>query len=271
MKNIYLLSITTKPIRWVIFNFIQQTQQKTFCQIIEYFKSFFSGTSVVSQLFPTKGSYWQRRIQRVGCLGRLPPPKTYESNFIHHVFCNSESSIRNIKPFCRPLFCYNSVARCTSSLFTEAKPLSDLTTKYYWNRSTTKPYWWSSPAYWWSSPAYLPLHTSPAYWWSSPANLPLHTSPAYWWSSPAYWRFRPLTFLLNASTASTTKKHLQWIEKNQFSWFMHPDQAQNTSSGIQGQEATAVAVIYVTAPTEKSNNVITKNYPASRKHAFNLW
>ena len=29
---------------------------------------------------------------------------------------------------------------------------------------------------------------------------------------------------------------------------MHPDQAQNTSSGIQGQEATAVAVIYVTAP-----------------------
>ena len=30
---------------------------------------------------------------------------------------------------------------------------------------------------------------------------------------------------------------------------MHPDQAQNTSSGIQGQEATAVAVIYVTAPS----------------------
>jgi len=35
----------------------------------------------------------------------------------------------------------------------------------------------------------------------------------------------------------------------QFSLFMHPDQAQNTLSGIQGQEATAVAVIYVTAPT----------------------
>ena len=32
------------------------------------------------------------------------------------------------------------------------------------------------------------------------------------------------------------------------SLFMHPDQAQNTSSGKQGQEATAVAVIYVTAP-----------------------
>ena len=36
----------------------------------------------------------------------------------------------------------------------------------------------------------------------------------------------------------------------QFSLFMHPDQAQNTLSGIQGQEATAVAVIYVTAPTQ---------------------
>jgi len=35
----------------------------------------------------------------------------------------------------------------------------------------------------------------------------------------------------------------------QFSLFMHPDQAQNALSGIQGQEATAVAVIYVTAPT----------------------
>ena len=29
----------------------------------------------------------------------------------------------------------------------------------------------------------------------------------------------------------------------QFSVFMHPDQAQNTLSGIQGQEETAVAVI----------------------------
>ena len=28
-----------------------------------------------------------------------------------------------------------------------------------------------------------------------------------------------------------------------FSLFLHPDQAQNTLSGIQGQEATAIAVI----------------------------
>jgi len=36
----------------------------------------------------------------------------------------------------------------------------------------------------------------------------------------------------------------------QFSLFMHPNQAQNTLSGIQGQEVTAVAVIYVTAPNQ---------------------
>ena len=35
----------------------------------------------------------------------------------------------------------------------------------------------------------------------------------------------------------------------QFSLFLHPNQAQNTLSGIQGQEVTAIAVIYVTAPT----------------------
>jgi len=35
----------------------------------------------------------------------------------------------------------------------------------------------------------------------------------------------------------------------QFSLFLHPDQAQNTLSGIQGQEAPAVAVINDTAPT----------------------
>ena len=50
-------------------------------------------------------------------------------------------------------------------------------------------------------------------------------------------------FFLNVTSAL---QHPYYIV--QFSLFMHPDQAQNTSSGIQGQEATAVAVIYVTAP-----------------------
>jgi len=43
----------------------------------------------------------------------------------------------------------------------------------------------------------------------------------------------------------------------QFSLFMHPDQAQNTLSGIQGQEVTAVAVIYVTAPTYVTDIYVT--------------
>ena len=46
---------------------------------------------------------------------------------------------------------------------------------------------------------------------------------------------------------------------------MHPDQAQNTSSGIQGQEATAVAVIYVTAPVTASFPLIS-NYSALISH-----
>jgi len=42
---------------------------------------------------------------------------------------------------------------------------------------------------------------------------------------------------------------LHWYENNtvlivvQFSSFLHSNQAQNTSSGMQGQEATAIAVI----------------------------
>jgi len=42
-----------------------------------------------------------------------------------------------------------------------------------------------------------------------------------------------------------------------FSLFMHPDQAQNTLSGIQGQEATAAAVIYITAPTSSRKTTNT--------------
>jgi len=58
---------------------------------------------------------YQRRIQGER-LGRLAPLKSYESKFIHHDFCNSENSIRNIRPFCRPLFCYSSVVKYNSSL-----------------------------------------------------------------------------------------------------------------------------------------------------------
>jgi len=38
------------------------------------------------------------------------------------IFYNSENSIRDIRPFCRPLFCHSSVVKYTSSLlqYTEA-------------------------------------------------------------------------------------------------------------------------------------------------------
>ena len=45
----------------------------------------------------------------------IAPTKTYERNFIRHVFYNSENSIREITSFCRTLFFYNSVVKYTSS------------------------------------------------------------------------------------------------------------------------------------------------------------
>jgi len=51
--------------------------------------------------------------------------------------------------------------------------------------------------------------------------------------------------------SSINLSHMYWVCMEQargyitvqFSLFLHPDQAQNTSSGIQGQEVMAVAVI----------------------------
>jgi len=54
----------------------------------------------------------QGRIQG----GGDPPPKAYESNLISHDFCNSENDIRDIRPFCRPLFCHSSVVKYTPFL-----------------------------------------------------------------------------------------------------------------------------------------------------------
>ena len=49
-------------------------------------------------------------------LGRSPPPKTYESTFIRHDFVQSQNSIRDIRRFCRQLFCGSSVVKYASSL-----------------------------------------------------------------------------------------------------------------------------------------------------------
>jgi len=49
-------------------------------------------------------------------IGAIVPPKTYESNFIHHGFVQfGKRSIHYLRPFCRPLFCHSSVVMYTSS------------------------------------------------------------------------------------------------------------------------------------------------------------
>jgi len=48
--------------------------------------------------------------------GDRPPPKTYKLTLFTIIVYNSENSIRNTRPFCRPLFCHSSVVKCTSYL-----------------------------------------------------------------------------------------------------------------------------------------------------------
>jgi len=45
--------------------------------------------------------------------GRLspPPPKIYESNFFTMILYNSENSIRDVRPFCHPLFRHSRVVK----------------------------------------------------------------------------------------------------------------------------------------------------------------
>jgi len=48
--------------------------------------------------------------------GGISPPKTYETNFIHHGITIRKNRFRDIRPFCRLLFCHSSVVKYTSSL-----------------------------------------------------------------------------------------------------------------------------------------------------------
>ena len=48
------------------------------------------------------------------------------------ILYNSEKSIRDIRPFCHPLFCHSSGVKSFISL-TVVNPWCDLTTKYFWN------------------------------------------------------------------------------------------------------------------------------------------
>jgi len=49
-------------------------------------------------------------------LGRSPPLKPTKVTLFTMILYNTENSIRDIRPFCRPLFCHSSVAKHTSAL-----------------------------------------------------------------------------------------------------------------------------------------------------------
>ena len=59
---------------------------------------------------PRGGSKWGR-------LGRSSPLKPAKVTLITMILNNSENVIRDIRPFCRDLFCHSSIVKCTSSLF----------------------------------------------------------------------------------------------------------------------------------------------------------
>ena len=73
------------------------------------------------------------------------PPTTYGSiTLFTMIFYNSNNNIRDIRLFCRPLFCHSSVCEVYPIPLTVAMPLWDLTTKYCWNRPPLH-YWLDPP------------------------------------------------------------------------------------------------------------------------------
>jgi len=58
---------------------------------------------------------WQGWIQG-GKLWRSSPLKPTEVTFFTKILYNAGNSIRVIRPFCRPLFCHNSVVKYTLCL-----------------------------------------------------------------------------------------------------------------------------------------------------------
>ena len=47
----------------------------------------------------------------------MPPLKPTKVTFFTTILYNSENNIRDIRPFCRPLFCHCSVVKYTSSFY----------------------------------------------------------------------------------------------------------------------------------------------------------
>ena len=63
-------------------------------------------------LFETTSAYIQGRIQG---RGRSPTLKPTKINIFTMIFYNSQNSIRDLRPFYRPLFYHSSVVKYTSS------------------------------------------------------------------------------------------------------------------------------------------------------------
>jgi len=64
----------------------------------------------VTRLYGAQADPW-------GAIAAIAPlRRTYESNFFHHNFYNSENNIRGIGPILRPLFSPSSVAKYASQL-----------------------------------------------------------------------------------------------------------------------------------------------------------
>jgi len=62
-----------------------------------------------------KNCLYQGWIQGVA-IGAIAPQKPTRVTFFTIILHNSETSIRDIRPFCCPLFCNSSVMKHTSSL-----------------------------------------------------------------------------------------------------------------------------------------------------------
>jgi len=65
----------------------------------------------------TQGGFWLTHPPwaQGGAIGAIAPPKTYtKAIFFTMILYNSQKSIRDIRPFCRPLFCHSSI--CHSSV-----------------------------------------------------------------------------------------------------------------------------------------------------------
>ena len=81
---------------------------------------------------------------RGGAIEAVVPPKTYESNLIIMILCNSVKQ-HDMKPFCRPLFCHSSVTKPILYLSCSCEPVMRLTTKFYGNCPSPKVTGWIRP------------------------------------------------------------------------------------------------------------------------------